>query len=124
MRENPEMFDNKCGLRFTDETGHFVSRSKIRNHHIKVLEAAGIEHHRIHDMRDTFAITSLQAGDDIKTVQENLGHADPGFTLKVYMKALDEMKKKSSSRIQTFYDEAEKTHKGKQKGNSNSESDE
>ena len=116
-KENKEFFENKWDLCFTDATGHFVSKDKLRNHHMKVLKAAGIEHHRLHDMRDTFAVTSLQAGDDIKTVQENLGHADPAFTLKVYTASLDEMKKRSSTRMQSFFEEAEKADKGKQKGN-------
>lgn len=116
-KDNKEIFENKWGLCFTDATGHFVSKDKLRNHHMKVLQAAGIEHHRIHDMRDTFAVTSLQAGDDIKTVQENLGHADPAFTLKVYTASLDEMKKRSSTRMQAFFEETEKADKGKQKGN-------
>lgn len=35
---------------------------------------------------------ALQSGDDIKTVQENLGHATAAFTLDIYGHVLDEMK--------------------------------
>ncbi|WP_456362472.1 tyrosine-type recombinase/integrase [Dysosmobacter welbionis] len=36
---------------------------------------------RVHDLRHTFAVMSLQEGDDVKTVQSNLGHATASFTL-------------------------------------------
>ncbi|MBQ4298171.1 MAG: tyrosine-type recombinase/integrase, partial [Clostridia bacterium] len=36
---------------------------------------------RLHDLRHTFATMTLSAGADVKTLQETLGHKDPGFTL-------------------------------------------
>ena len=42
------------------------------------IEMPGV---RIHDLRHTYAVNSIRAGDDIKTVQENLGHATAAFTL-------------------------------------------
>ncbi|MBQ5443203.1 MAG: tyrosine-type recombinase/integrase, partial [Oscillospiraceae bacterium] len=35
-------------------------------------------------LRHTFAVASLESGDNIKTVQENLGHATASFTMDVY----------------------------------------
>ncbi len=40
---------------------------------------------------------SLENGDDIKTVQGNLGHATAAFTLDVYGHVSDRMKKKALS---------------------------
>jgi integrase len=37
-----------------------------------------------HALRHFYASTLLDAGESIKAVSEYLGHADPGFTLKVY----------------------------------------
>ncbi len=45
---------------------------------------------------------ALQSGDDIKTVQENLGHATAAFTLDIYGHVLDEMKRASASRMETL----------------------
>ena len=66
----------------------------------KVLKKAGLEHHRIHDLRHTFAVNSLKAGDDIKTLQENTGHFSAAFTLDKYGHVVDEMRKASSNRMQ------------------------
>lgn len=47
-------------------------------------------------------MVSLENGDDIKTVQGNLGHATAAFTLDVYGHVSDRMKKESSSRMEEF----------------------
>lgn len=56
----------------------------------------GLPDLRFHDMRHTFAVLSLQAGDDIKTVQENLGHHSAAFTMDTYAHVTDAMRKESS----------------------------
>lgn len=109
--EYAEVFDNPEYLCFTWEDGRFVHPETLRKHHKATLEAAGLDYHRLHDLRDTFAVTSLQAGDDIKTVQQNLGHADAAFTLNVYLTSLEAMKKKSAGNMQAFYNSAEKLQK-------------
>ena len=50
----------------------------------------------------TFAVLSLQNGDDIKTVQENLGHATAAFTLDVYGHVSEKMKQDSAARMQGY----------------------
>ena len=57
---------------------------------------------RFHDLRHTYAVTSLQEGDDVKTVQENLGHATASFTLDVYGHVSEKMKKESAMRTVLF----------------------
>ena len=57
---------------------------------------------RFHDLRHTYAVVSLENGDDIKTVQENLGHATAAFTLDVYGHVTDRMRKESSDRMEKF----------------------
>ena len=57
-----------------------------------------------HDLRHSFAVTSLQAGDDIKTVQANLGHATAAFTLDVYGHVSEKMRRDSATRMQKFYE--------------------
>lgn len=43
---------------------------------------------------------SIQAGDDIKTVQENLGHYSAAFTLDVYGHVTNQMKRDSAERME------------------------
>ena len=45
---------------------------------------------------------SLQNGDDVKTVQENLGHATASFTLDVYGHVSQKMKQDSADRMQAY----------------------
>ena len=61
-------------LVFTSETGKYLNYQIVLRHLKKAVEAAGLPEKRFHDLRHTYAVTSLQAGDDVKTVQENLGH--------------------------------------------------
>lgn len=51
------------------------------------IRAAGIEDTRqngMHVLRPTYASVLLDAGESIKALSLHLGHADPGFTLRVY----------------------------------------
>ena len=47
-------------------------------------------------------MAALRAGDDIKTVQGNLGHHAASFTLDVYGHVTEEMKQASADRMQEF----------------------
>ncbi len=83
----------------------------VYNHFKRIVKSIGIPDTRFHDMRHTFAMISLQNGDDIKTVQENVGHATAAFTLDVYGHVSQRMKQESASRMQGFI-EGLKTCKG------------
>ena len=49
-----------------------------------------------------YAVASIKSGDDIKTVQENLGHATAAFTLDVYGHVTEKMKRESAARMEAF----------------------
>lgn len=60
---------------------------------------------------------SIQAGDDTKTVQENLGHYSAAFTLDVYGHVTEQMKQGSSGRMDRYIDKlAASKDQGKGKG--------
>jgi len=95
-----------CGfpdLVFTSETGKYLNYTIVLRHLKKSLEAAGLPEKRFHDLRHTYAVTSLQAGDDVKTVQENLGHHTAAFTLDQYGHVTDTMRQASAQRMEAFY---------------------
>lgn len=50
----------------------------------QILKAAGLHHIRYHDARHTFATVALTSGIDIGWVSKQLGHADIGFTGRIY----------------------------------------
>lgn len=55
---------------------------------LPALKKAGVERQLrvdgFHALRHFYASTLLDAGETITALAEYLGHADPGFTLKVY----------------------------------------
>ncbi len=92
--------DDLPGLVFTHPNGYHFIQPTIWKEFQKILKKAGLEHHRVHDLRHTFAVNSIKAGDDIKTLQENMGHFSAAFTLDKYGHVVDEMRKASSNRMQ------------------------
>lgn len=93
---------NKWNLVFTDVMGKHLALHTVYKHFKQAAAKIGAPEARFHDLRHTYAATALQAGDDIKTVQENLGHATASFTLDVYGHVTDRMKKSSADRMQRF----------------------
>ena len=67
-----------------------------------VVKKLGYDNARFHDLRHSYAVASIKSGDDIKTVQENLGHATASFTLDVYGHVTDQMKRDSAARMEKF----------------------
>ena len=99
-----EVWNNPFNLVFTDASGKNLVRRTVVKHFKAIAGRAGVGDARFHDMRHSFAVTSLLAGDDVKTVQENLGHATAAFTLDVYGHVTEQMRRDSASRMQRFYE--------------------
>lgn len=90
------------GFVFTNELGHHLSASTVYKSFKKVMQDIGSPETRFHDLRHSYAVASIRSGDDIKTVQENLGHATAAFTLDVYGHVTEQMKKDSAARMEQF----------------------
>ncbi len=54
------------------------------------------------ELRHSYAVAAIRSGDDIKTIQGNLGHATAAFTLDVYGHVTEQMKKESAARMEQF----------------------
>ena len=63
------------------------------------LKSAGVTVVNPHALRHTFATTCLQAGCNIKTLSELLGHASSDITLKRYVHTCWEWKQNEMNRI-------------------------
>lgn len=103
-----EAWENS-GLVFTNEMGHHLSAQTVYLHFKKLAGQAGFPSARFHDLRHSYAVASLQSGDDIKTVQENLGHQTAAFTLDVYAHATNSMKRESANRMDQYIHSVTKT---------------
>ena len=97
-----------CRLVFTNVLGDHLHPQRLYAHHKKIAAKAGAPDARVHDLRHTFAVLSLQNGDDVKTVQENLGHATAAFTLDVYGHVSERMKEDSAARMQGYFENLKK----------------
>ena len=95
-------WDNGMDLVFTNELGRYINNKTLWMNFKRIAKELGMEELRFHDLRHTFSVNSLQAGDDIKTVQENLGHATAAFTLSTYAHATPGMKRESANRMDAF----------------------
>lgn len=96
------MWDNPYGLVFTTETGEPFNQRRADIGFHKTLAAAGLSGFHFHSLRHTYAVNALRAGEDIKTVQANLGHATAAFTLDKYGHFTERMAKDSAARMERF----------------------
>lgn len=96
-----KMWENS-GFVFTNALGQHLKTHTVYKNFKSVVKELGYENVRFHDLRHSYAVASIKSGDDLKTVQENLGHATAAFTLDVYGHVTDQMKRDSAARMEQF----------------------
>ena len=89
-------------LVFTHPDGSHLSQASVWKILYKMLKNADLPHYRFHDLRHTYVVTSIHAGDDPKAVSTNAGHYSVAFTLDRYGHFMDSMRKESSERMEQF----------------------
>ena len=89
---------------FRTREGTHYTHAGLYDSFKKVTISIGFPKTRFHDLRHTYAVMSLEAGMDPKTLQYNLGHYSAAFTLDVYCHCIDEMKRKGSEKLDSFFD--------------------
>ena len=97
-----EAWNNEWNLVFTNEFGGHLCHFTVYKHYKKIVTKIGVPEERFHDLRHSYAVVSLESGDDIKTVQSNLGHATASFTLDVYGHVSQKMRQQSADRMEAF----------------------
>lgn len=96
------LWDNPHNLIFTNETGGVLGQRMTEFYFRRIANAAGLRGTRFHDCRHTYAVNALRAGDDVKSVQGNLGHSTAAFTLDRYGHFTEAMRQASATRMETF----------------------
>lgn len=92
------------GFVFVNEHGEHFSHNAVYRFFKKIArECLNRNDLRFHDLRHTYAVLSLQAGDDYKTLSENMGYYSAAFTLDRYGHCTDNMKNISSQRMEDYY---------------------
>lgn len=104
--EAGEKWNNEFNLVFTldsgETPGRYILPATLFNEMKRIFKHIGIPEMRLHDLRHTYAVTSLRNGDDIKIIQENLGHSSAAFTLETYIHVTNDMRDKSSERMEDY----------------------
>lgn len=104
MRKRADAAWKDSGLLFVGTTGQPLDDDAVYHAFKRVLKKAGIsEEVRMHDLRHTYAMLTLASGTDVKTLQENLGHHDPGFTLRQYGHASKKMRTDAAARMDAYF---------------------
>lgn len=108
-------------LIFSGVQGGCVRRGDFNKSHWKpALVAAGVlpkpkggakpaaaREHGMHALRHFYASVLLDAGESIRAVSEYLGHADPGFTLRVYAHLMPSSRERTRKAIDTVFNRPE-----------------
>lgn len=108
QRSAEDAWENAWDLVFTNEFGGHYVHFTVYKHFKEIVRSIGLEEERFHDLRHSFAVISIESGDDIKTLQGNLGHATASFTLDVYGHVSQRMKTQSANRMEKFIQSIEK----------------
>ena len=95
-------WSNPMNLVFTNELGGNLIPQTVVRHFKEIISSIGRPEARFHDLRHSYAVASLRSGDDIKTVQGNLGHATAAFTLDVYGHVTNQMQEASAIRMEAY----------------------
>jgi integrase len=72
----------------------------VNRYYKKALKAAGIPQIRFHDLRHTYASLLLAQGENIKYVQNQLGHSSPTVTLNVYAHLMKKENQEAACRLE------------------------
>lgn len=92
--ENKKKFEENS-LLFTTSTCNIIDGANLLRSWKRFLKSNNIAYKNWHSLRHSYASLLFQAGADIKTVQELLGHADINTTVKIYLHVFPETKKNS-----------------------------
>lgn len=93
------MKDGACSEYIASVSSSFVSPRTFEYRYHKILDECGVRHLNFHAIRHTFATKCIEAGVDIKTVSELLGHSSAATTLNIYVHSSMEHKRQQIEKL-------------------------
>ena len=84
----------------TSDTGNHISPRTYEYRFHRLLDRCGIARVNYHALRHTFATRCVEAGMDVKSLSEILGHANVGITLNTYVHSSMERKRKQLEQLE------------------------
>ena len=89
----------KTDFVLTGSSEHYVEPRNYQYHFKEILKRSKVKKYKFHTLRHTFATNCIEAGMDIKSLSEILGHADVSITLNIYVHSSDKEKRKYLEKI-------------------------
>jgi len=99
LRESINQHRKESGYILSRKNGGFTEPRLLQNKFSRCLAECGIEKATFHTLRHTFATRCIEAGVDVKTLSELLGHSDVKTTLNKYVHSSFELKQKSIDKL-------------------------
>ncbi len=84
-------------------TDRCMDPRKLQRHLKKYLEECGIQEAHFHTLRHTFATRCVEAGFDVKTLSEILGHSNIGITMNLYVHPNLDLKRENMNRLKSLF---------------------
>ncbi len=85
--------DDPNAFVLTGRTDYFLEPRTVQYRFAQYSKACGLENAHFHTLRHTFATRCVEAGVEIKSLSEILGHTSPRFTLERYVHSSLELKR-------------------------------
>ena len=84
------------------DTNDFVSPRTYEYRYHRLLDECGVQSVNYHVLRHTFATRCIEAGVDVKSLSEILGHSSVSITLNTYVHSSMEMKRSQLEKLSIF----------------------
>jgi len=88
------------------DNGKYIYPRALTRDFKPLIEKTDIPEIRFHDLRHTFATQFLEAGGNIKTLQQILGHSSISVTMDTYSHVNDEMLNLAAEKMEVMFNEA------------------
>lgn len=93
-------FANTHGYFLGTDDANFTEPRTMQYHFAKIIKAANIADANYHALRHTFATRCIEAGVDVKSLSEMLGHANVNITLNRYVHSSFEQKREGINKLE------------------------
>lgn len=97
-----EIYEHELNLVFCKKDGSPLPKSTLFNAFRRILKNANIQNIPIHCLRHTHVVLLLEAGADMKYIQERLGHGSIEITSDVYAHVSDVMDKEQLEKYEAY----------------------
>jgi integrase len=97
------LYDKETIYFLRTSTGGPVDRRNLLRGYQRLLKRIDLPEHNFHALRHTYATNLLEAGEQIKTVQELLGHANPVITMTIYSHVRPNVKESAIEKLNSLY---------------------